>query len=125
MALSAVLWAQSAAGSGVGAAAAALSLGAAALGAVLVVVAWDAEGAGPFEAGACEGLPVLHAAKRTIDANARAGTLRWVLIPLLLHIEPPQARTLTIAVHGPGRVARYHTRNRVHTYDFMMVVRAR
>src|SRR5689334_4991754 len=71
MALSAVLWAQSAAGSGVGAAAAALSLGAAALGAVLGLVAWDADGAAPFDAGACEGLPWLHAAKRTIDANAR------------------------------------------------------
>ena len=120
IALSAVLWAQSAAGSGVGAAAAALSDAAGS--ALAGWLAGAAMAAAPTRWGPAMPCPPQHAATSMIATNARAGSLRWFLIACSSMSKPPQVSGVVAA--GPpafGSVARYHTGNRMHTYDFMMV----
>ena len=77
IALSAVLWAQSAAGSGVGTAASADGDSA---GAALGDSAAGAEASPPVDGAADEGVPPLHAVATNMTRNARVGSRRWFRI---------------------------------------------
>src|SRR6187402_2457686 len=87
IALSAPLWAQSAAGSGVGAAACADGDSA---GAPLSDAA-GADAALPPDAGAADGVPPEHAAIR-MASSARVGSLSWFRIASLLQVKPKEPR---------------------------------
>jgi len=79
MAFGSAFWAQAAAGSGVGAAAGADADASALAAAGLLVAGAADDGAAALGAEVAD--PELHAPITKIATNARAGNLRWILIP--------------------------------------------